>query len=117
MDVKASDNMSNQERYNYLVDSVLQNKQIWLLQSSDESYAMFEDANGQSYVAIWPDKESAVPFAIDDWEGYTPARMGLGEFLNWMNELKKDGIMIGAFPDSAMHSLAVDPLDFKKQLT
>ncbi len=117
MDVNASNKKSNQERYKYLVNSILLNKQIWLLQASDSSFAMFEDASEQSYVAVWPDKESTAPFAIDDWEGYTSARMGLGEFIDWMKELKNDGIMIGAFPDSTMQSLAVDPLDFKKQLT
>ena len=117
MDANASNNKSNQERYKYLVDSILLNKQIWMLLASDRSFAMFEDTSGQSYVAVWPDRESSLPFAIDNWEGYTPARMALGEFLDWMNELKNDGIMIGAFPNSAMLSLAVDPLDFKKQLT
>lgn len=117
MDVNASNNKSNQERYKYLIDSIILNKQVWMLQASDGSFAMFEDTNGQSYVAVWPDKESTVPFTIDDWEGYTPDCMGLGEFLDWMNELKNDGIMIGAFPNSAMQSLALDPLDFKKQLT
>lgn len=117
MDVKAGTNRPNQERYKYLIDSILLNKEVWMLQASDGSFAMFEDATGQSYVAVWPDKESTGPFAMDDWEGYIPGRMGLGEFLNWMDELKNDGIMIGAFPNSAMQSLALDPLDLKKQLS
>ena len=116
MDINTSNNKSDQERYKYLVDHILLNKQVWMLQASDDSFAMFEDANGHSYIAVWPDKESTMPFIIDDWESYTPARMGLGELLDWMNELKNDDIMIGAFPNSAMQSLAIDPLDFKKQL-
>lgn len=114
------DNISNktdQERYIYLVDSILQNKQVWMLQAEDGFFAMFEDNNGQSYIPVWPDKELTMPFAVDDWEGYIPARMGLGEFLNWMDELKNDNIMIGAFPESNMQSLAIDPIDFKKQLS
>ncbi len=117
MDELAKSNMSDQERYKYLVDSILLNKQVWMLQAIDGSYAMFEDPKEQSYVAVWPDKESTMPFAIDDWEGYEPNRMGIGEFLDWMHELKNDNIMIGAFPNSAMQSLAVDPLEFKKQLS
>jgi hypothetical protein len=117
MDVNAGNNKSNQERYEYLVDSILRNKQVWMLQASDGSFAMFEDANGNSYVAVWPDNESAAPFTIDDWEGYIVARMGIGEFLDWMNELKADGILIGAYPNQSMQSLAIDPLDFKKQLS
>jgi hypothetical protein len=108
---------SGQDRYKYLIDSILQSRKIWMLQAEDGSFAMFEDNSGQSYVPVWPDKEMTEPFAVDDWEGYIPASMGLGEFLDWMNELKKDGIMIGAFPDSNMQSLSVDPLAFKSQLT
>jgi hypothetical protein len=116
MDKQNIDVTSNQDRYKYLVDTVLMNKEIWLLQTVTGLFAMFEDDNDFSYVAVWPEKEFAEPFAVDDWEGYIPTRMGLGEFLDWMKELKEDQIMIGAFPNSNMQSLAVDPLEFKKQL-
>jgi hypothetical protein len=116
MDKQQLINLTDQDRFKYLVDAVKINKEIWLLQSEQGMFAMFEDDKSCSYVAVWPEKELAIPFAIDDWEGYSPARMGIGEFINWLKELKNDQIMIGAFPNTNMKSLAVDPLELKKLL-
>jgi hypothetical protein len=77
---------------------------------------MFEDDNGQQYIPVWPEKEFADSYAIGDWDGYESERMGLHEFLDWMQELQNDQIMIGAFPNSIMQAIPIEPLSFKKQL-
>ena len=108
---------SNNERYEFLIKMVNFKKEIWLLQTEDGLYAMFEDNENKSYIPVWPEKKFAEAFAIDDWDGYVAERMGLGEFLDWMSELKEDEIMIGAFPYEVSNSMGIDPIDFKKVLT
>jgi hypothetical protein len=109
-------NLSDKERYSYLIQQIVKNHLIWLLEAEDGSFAMFEDANGLSYIPVWPDKEFAANYAVDDWDGYHAESMSLNEFLEWMKELKEDEILIGAFPNSDMHSLAADPIEFKNQI-
>ena len=108
--------MSDQERFVYLINTIAEHKEIWLLQSTEGFFAMFEGGDSQSFIPIWPEKELAQSMACDDWDDYKPERMGLGEFLTWMDELKDDGIFIGAFPYSNHKALAVDPIDLKNQL-
>lgn len=116
METNNTANFANADRYSYLINEVIKNKQIWLLQTVDKLFAMFEDNSGQSYIPVWPEKEYAQSFAEEDWEGYTPTNMGLWEFIDWLKELKEDDIMIGAFPQANMEAMAVDPLAFKEQL-
>lgn len=115
MNPKANE-LSDNERYEYLLKQVASNREIWLLQDLDGSFAMFEDAKEQSYIPVWPDKEFAQAYASGDWNGYEPEKMSLSEFLSWTDELKEDMILIGAFPNSQSQSMAIDPIDFKNQL-
>ena len=108
--------LPDNERLGLLIQSVSEHKEIWLLQTSEGFFAMFEDGEGKSYIPVWPEKEIAQQFASDDWEGYMAGRMGLGEFLDWMQELKDDQILIGAFPLLNKKALAIDPIDFKNRL-
>jgi hypothetical protein len=116
MDTRHIADLPDHDRYKYLINHVVKYKEIWLLKARDGFYAMFEDSAGKSYIPVWPDKESADQYAIDDWHGYVSESMDLKELLEWMNELKEDQIMIGAFPNPKLEALAVDPLDFRKQL-
>jgi hypothetical protein len=116
MDINEINGLTEKERYEYLIQNTVGRKEIWLLQDEDSSFAMFEDGMGNSYIPVWPEKILSQAHAIDDWEGYVPERMGIGEFLEWLEELKEDQILIGAIPDMNMHALSVDPIEFKNQL-
>ena len=116
MNKKEIGNLTEKERYEYLIENTVVHKEVWLLQDNDSSFAMFEDGIGNSYIPIWPEKNLAQIHAVDDWAGYSAERMSLNEFLEWLDELKEDQILIGALPDINMHALSVDPVEFKKQL-
>lgn len=110
------DKLPDNERYEYLINQAVKNKEVWLLHAIDGLYAMFEDENDFQYIPVWPEKRFADTYAEGDWEGYTSDRMGLGEFIEWLQELKDDNIFIGAFPSANLQALSVDPLDLKKRL-
>ena len=108
--------MSDSDRFAFLINKITEHKEVWLLEAEDASFAMFEDNEGRSFIPVWPEKEFAEQFSNDDWDGYVAERMGLGEFLEWMQELKEDEILIGAFPYLDQKALAVDPIDMKNQI-
>lgn len=109
--------MSEREKeYNDLINVIAKQKELWLLEAEDGSFAMFEDKNNISYIAVWTGKDIANSQASDDWEGYVPERMGIFEFTDWMPELKTDEIRIGLFGNINSEPFALDPLDIKQTL-
>lgn len=117
MNDKNINELPDNERYEYLINYSADNKEIWLLKAFDGMYAMFEDNNGQEYMPVWPEQKYAEQYAADDWDGYVPDKMEAYEFINWMQELKDDKIIIAAFPNSNSRIIPIDPLDIKKHLT
>ena len=113
---KETENNDNAKRFEYLVSEIITHKKVWLLKAHDGLYAMFEDANNQAYLPIWPGEADAARFSADDWEGYIPEEMAFGEFLSWTDELKEDNILIGAYPNENMQSMSIDPTEFKQRL-
>lgn len=116
MAINEAIHLPDEDRFRYLINSMVKHRELWLLKEREGFYAMFEDDEARSYIPIWPDQESAAFFATDDWEGYLPDRMGIGEFLSWLDELKQDEIFIGAYPNTSMQSLSVDPVNLKKNI-
>ncbi len=116
MENKSINELPDHDRYNYLIHHIAKFKEIWLLKERDGMYAMFEDEKGNSYIPVWPHKELAEEYAVEDWEGYISERMELSEIMEWMDELHEDQILIGAFPNAQMQALAVSAADFKKQI-
>lgn len=106
----------NNERYAFLLTTIIDKKEVWLLKAREGFYAMFEDSEEHSYLPVWPEKSYADTYATGDWDEYESEAMALAEFMEWLPELKEDTILIGAFPNAASQSMAIDPLAFKKQL-
>lgn len=105
---------SDEIRYNFLIQEVVNKKEIWLLQAMEGMFAMLEDANGQEYIPVWPSEDFASQYAIGDWQDYSPSSMGLFEFNSWMKELAEDAVKIAAFPNSADKIIPVDALLIKR---
>ncbi|HBF88981.1 MAG TPA: hypothetical protein DDX39_10105 [Bacteroidales bacterium] len=104
------------ERYQYLIDKAVETKTVWLLKAIDGMFAMFEDDKGQEYLPIWPEKEFTKFYVQDDWEEYEAEEMKIYEFLNWMQELSDDKILIAAFPDENNKVIPIPPLEIRKHL-
>jgi hypothetical protein len=116
MENNSISDLPDHDRYNYLIHHIAKFKEIWLLAEREGMYAMFEDEKGNSYIPVWPHKELAEAYAVEDWEGYNAEKMELGEIMEWMDELDEDQILVGAFPNAEMQALAVPAIDFKKQI-
>ena len=108
--------LSDNERYEYLITTSVKQKEIWLLQAEDGMIAMLEDGNGQEYIPVWPSKEFAQNQINEDWADYEPDSMKIYEFMEWMKELAEDKIMIAAFPNNNNKIIPLEPLVIKQHL-
>ena len=110
------DKSSDNERYAYLIQQIVESGMVWLLQASDGMFAMFEDPSGNEYIPVWPHEDSTMKYISDDWEDYTATSMNLKEFLSWLEELENDQIIIGAFPKDNMQVIPIQPIEMKSHL-
>lgn len=109
--------MSDGERYQYLIDKIIETKKVWLLMAEEEMFAMLEDDNSQEYIPIWPDEKHTKVYIQDDWKEYQSTEMKIYDFINWMKELSDDKIKIAAFPNQNNKIIPIDPLEIKNHLT
>lgn len=108
--------MEEKNRYELFISEIKNKKEVWLLKAHDGLYAMFEDNKNQTYLPVWSGKDDAIKSATDDWDGYTPDNMSMGEFSEWLKELKDDAILIGISPDESGQSMILDPMELRKIL-
>lgn len=108
--------LTDNERYAYLIQQINESGLVWMLQATDGMFAMFEDTTENQYIPIWPDAQAAETYISDDWEGYTTTSMKRNEFLDWMQELHDDHILIGAYPKDNLQVIPMKPLEIKSHL-
>lgn len=107
---------TDEQRYQQLIQTIASKKEVWLLFAYEGMYAMLDDEEGNQYLPVWPDEKFAKDYAKEDWDGYFPERMGIGEFLSWLDELEEDGIKIAAFPISENQATAQTAKIFKAHI-
>ena len=110
------DKLSDNERYEYLITSIEEKNEIWLLRANQGMYAIFEDKQEKQYIPVWPERKFALEFVNDSWEDYQPEAMSLKEFKTWLYELKEDKFLIAAFQGLNMKTIPIDPQDMIEHL-
>lgn len=105
--------MKNGEDFVNFVNEVKENGKMWLLQAKDGLFAMLEDNNGNSYVPVWSNEESASECVNDDWTDYSLTAMSLRELMKWLNELSEDHIGIAVSPDKDGSMFPMRPEDIR----
>ncbi|WP_066965807.1 DUF2750 domain-containing protein [Microbulbifer sp. Q7] len=117
-DLKAILDLDCEARYEYFLDLVGEEREIWILINRDEHFLKLhsEDQGGFEYLPIWPSTEFAEAFATEDSE-LQPRSVPLPQFLNrWLPGLEKDGIDIGVFPGSDESVWITGPNDLGNDL-
>ena len=89
------------EELQKFLQTINENGMLWLLEAKPGLFAMLEDGNENSYVAVYATEEDAKASISDDWADYSVANMSLAEFIGWTRELDEDkiGIAVPAGPD------------------
>lgn len=82
------------EELQKFLQTINENGMLWLLEAKPGLFAMLEDGNENSYVAVYATEEDAKAGISDDWADYSVANMSLAEFIGWTRELDEDKIGI-----------------------
>nr|WP_010132589.1 DUF2750 domain-containing protein [Microbulbifer agarilyticus] len=107
-----------EERFEYFLATVGEEREIWILINSDEHFLKLhgEEDGGFEYLPIWPSSDFAAHYAEDSDE-LTPKSIPLPQFLNrWLPGLHKDGIEVGVFPGADNSVWISEPKDLEQDL-
>ena len=117
-DLKAILDLDCEARYEYFLDLVGEEREVWILINSDEHFLKLhsDDQGGFEYLPVWPAIEFAEAYASSDSDLQTKS-IPLPQFLNrWLPGLKKDGIEVGVFPGSDDSAWIIEPADLESDL-
>lgn len=91
--------MDGEERYDYFLDTVATDREFWILVNGDNCFLkIVSEADGVSYLPVWPHEALAVDYASDD-AGLTPRAVALPDFFKkWVPGLARDDLDVGVFP-------------------
>ncbi len=100
------------------IAKIIETELVWALEKEDgfatASSINYEDDEGDpaEVLCFWSDKTFAEACAKDDWEGYTPVQIPLGDFIeNWCIGMDNDLIMAGIDFDTELVGDELDPLE------
>jgi hypothetical protein len=109
--------LSCEERYDYFLSKVGEDKEIWILVNADNQFLkIYADDDDFEYLPIWPQSELAINYCKNSTE-LSPKSISLPEFLEkWVAGLKKDKLEIGVFPGLDSDIWITGPEELKKDL-
>ena len=77
-----------EKRYEYFIKKVADWQEIWSLWK--DGWVLMGDANHTEIVPVWPHPMFAEAFAVGEWLGYEPKRIGLDDWLTkWLLAWRK----------------------------
>ncbi len=105
--------LSCDERYDYSLVDMVDNKEIWILINDDDQFLkLFSEEEDIEYLPIWPAEDFAREYANHLNEGLTPKSIALPHFLNkWIPGLQRDGLQVNVFPSAMDDSSWIMPPD------
>ncbi|BES73161.1 DUF2750 domain-containing protein [Marinobacter nanhaiticus D15-8W] len=91
--------LDGEERFDYFLDNVLEEREIWILVNQDNHFLkIVSEDDGIAYLPVWPSAAFAAKYA-EGADGLTPRNLSLPEFFKkWVPGLQKDGLEVGVFP-------------------
>ncbi|MFI2812512.1 MULTISPECIES: DUF2750 domain-containing protein [Microbulbifer] len=110
--------LETEDRYDYFLDVVGEEREVWILVNSDEHFLKLhaEDQGGFEYLPVWPSEDFAAAYADDDSD-LTPRGIALPQFLKkWLPGLDRDGIEVGVFPGPDKDVWVMEATDLEKDL-
>ena len=100
------------------LDNVRATGEVWGLKSST-GWAVCESGEFEDTVVypFWADAAAAAAHCTGDWAGFTPAAVGLDEFIErWLPGMSEDDVLVGTNWDADLSGPEWEPLDLAEQL-
>lgn len=109
--------LSCEERFDYCVAQIVEEKEIWILINQDKQFLkIYSEDEAFEYLPIWSSRELAKQYS-EDTANLEPKSISLPEFMKrWVPGLMKDNVEIGVFPGSDSTIWITDAEDFQKDL-
>jgi len=109
--------MDGEERYDYFLDAVVEEREIWILVNADNQFLkIVSDEDGVAYLPVWPGSEFAADYAKDSGD-LSPKAVSLPDFFRkWVAGLSRDGLDVGVFPGGQGELWITSPDELKRDL-
>ncbi|WP_328185993.1 DUF2750 domain-containing protein [Marinobacter sp. OP 3.4] len=109
--------MDGEERYDYFLDQVAEEREIWILVNADNHFLkIVSDEDGVAYLPVWPGTEFASEYAKGAGD-LSPKAISLPDFFRkWVPGMTKDGLEIGVFPGVDSELWITGPEELKNDL-
>jgi len=109
--------LNSEERYDYFLSKVGEEKEIWILVNEDNQFLkIYAEDEKFEYLPVWPEPNFAIAYSKDTKE-LTPKSISLPElFKKWIPGLKKDKMEIGVFPGLDADVWVTTPLELQTDL-
>lgn len=106
-----------EERYDYFLSKVGEDKEIWILVNEENQFLkIYAEDDSFEYLPVWPGLNFAVEYSKDS-QDLSPKSISLPEFFKkWVPGLKKDGVDIGVFPGLEDELWVMEPSELKNDL-
>ncbi|AGH80377.1 hypothetical protein PCNPT3_02175 [Psychromonas sp. CNPT3] len=114
-DVESIQQKNAKNRYQYFLEEVLKNQQIWLL--IDEYGSVMLNSEDEDCVPVWPNEEFALAWATEEWSHCTASPISLEQWHKlWTPGLEEDELLLVIFPTQHCEGLISYVYDFDAEL-
>jgi hypothetical protein len=104
-----------EQRYKYLLKTVVSNDLIWIL--TDDDGCVMLNTDDEDCVPVWPHEALAKAWATDQWQGCKAQSITLHKWhADWTSGLMDDDLAIVVFPNRDNEGLVVFPDEFDFEL-
>ncbi|MBW0147128.1 DUF2750 domain-containing protein [Marinobacter arenosus] len=109
--------LSGEERYDFFLSEVLEEREIWILVNADNRFLkIVSEEDGVSHLPVWPSAAFAANYASGS-DGLSPKSISLPDFFKkWVPGLTRDGLEIGVFPGHDGALWITEPEELKRDL-
>jgi len=109
--------MNGEERYDYFLSAVLEERDVWILINADNRFLkLVSEQEGVAHVPVWPSAEFAAEYAKGS-DDLTPKSISLPDFFKkWVPGLTKDKLEVGVFPGADGTLWITSPEELKRDL-
>lgn len=109
--------MDGEERYDYFLDQVSAEREVWILVNTENRFLKISSDDGDvEYLPVWPAPEFAADYAKDA-DDLSPLSIPLPEFFRkWVPGLTRDNLDIGVFPGLDKTLWITGPEELKRDL-
>lgn len=91
--------MDGEGRYDYFLNQVLEEREIWILVNADNRFLkIVSEEDGVAYLPVWPSEAFAAGYASGS-DDLSPKSISMPDFFRkWVPGLTRDGLEVGVFP-------------------